>query len=209
MRACGHRRYSALVYRFGDVYDETWICYRGASFCLFHARRPCRTSLRRMRCRFVSRRPRSMSFLSKRGPRDPDLRGRLHLAQRPMSPECRKRSICLDVAQRSALTARARGGILAKQIASEALQQGPSEFRRRRECRVPIAPAASRANEKRHNELVNHGHTGLTRHSPRDGFNWFPRTLPGDRAFLSPSQASMRCIATCLASASRRQDHTN
>jgi hypothetical protein len=32
-----------------------------------------------------------------------------------------------------------------------------------------------------------HGHTGITRHSPRDGFNGFLRALPGDRAFLPPS----------------------
>jgi hypothetical protein len=38
-------------------------------------------------------------------------------------------------------------------------------------------------------EHSHHGHTGLTRHSPRNGFNGFLRTLPGDRAFLSPSSA--------------------
>jgi hypothetical protein len=32
-----------------------------------------------------------------------------------------------------------------------------------------------------------HGHTGATRHSPRNGFNGFLRALPGDRACLSPS----------------------
>jgi hypothetical protein len=32
-----------------------------------------------------------------------------------------------------------------------------------------------------------HGHTGITRHSPRNGFNRLLRALPGDRAFLSPS----------------------
>ena len=31
------------------------------------------------------------------------------------------------------------------------------------------------------------GHTGITRHSPRNGFNGFLRALPGDRAFLPPS----------------------
>jgi hypothetical protein len=31
------------------------------------------------------------------------------------------------------------------------------------------------------------GHTGITRHSLRNGFNGFLRALPGDRAFLPPS----------------------
>jgi hypothetical protein len=35
--------------------------------------------------------------------------------------------------------------------------------------------------------VSHHGHTGNTRHSPRDGFNGFLRALPGDRACLSPS----------------------
>src|ERR1700733_8931139 len=35
--------------------------------------------------------------------------------------------------------------------------------------------------------VSHHGHTGNTRHSPRNGFNGFLRALPGDRAFLSPS----------------------
>jgi len=39
--------------------------------------------------------------------------------------------------------------------------------------------------------VSHHGHTGFTRHSPRNGFNGFLRALPGDRAFLSPSPA--RC----------------
>jgi hypothetical protein len=37
-----------------------------------------------------------------------------------------------------------------------------------------------------------HGHTGNIRHSPRNGFNGFLRALPGDRAFLPPSHATMR-----------------
>ena len=35
------------------------------------------------------------------------------------------------------------------------------------------------------------GHTGITRHSPRNGFNGFLRALPGDRAFLPPSPAKV------------------
>ena len=35
--------------------------------------------------------------------------------------------------------------------------------------------------------VSHHGHTGITRHSPRNGFNGFLRALPGDRACLPPS----------------------
>jgi hypothetical protein len=50
-----------------------------------------------------------------------------------------------------------------------------------------------------------HGHTGNTRHSPRNGFNGFLRALPGDRALLPPSLAS---FPASLTPASGRQDHT-
>ena len=40
----------------------------------------------------------------------------------------------------------------------------------------------------------------------RNGFNGFLRTLPGDRAFLSPSLRGL--IPRNLTPASRRQDHT-
>ena len=51
-------------------------------------------------------------------------------------------------------------------------------------CTRSLACKIERAYEYSH-----HGHTGITRHSPRDGFNGFLRTLPGDRAFLPPSPA--------------------
>jgi len=51
-----------------------------------------------------------------------------------------------------------------------------------------------------------HGHTGITRHSPRDGFNGFLRALPGDRAFLPPSPGGI--APQGLISASGYQDHT-
>jgi hypothetical protein len=53
----------------------------------------------------------------------------------------------------------------------------------------------------------NHGHAGITRHSPRNGFNGFLRALPGDRAFLSPSSLRSLLLKN-LTPASRRQDHT-
>src|SRR5437868_7890772 len=46
-----------------------------------------------------------------------------------------------------------------------------------------------RMQNKKAYEHSHHGHTGITRHSPRNGFNGLLRTLPGDRAFLSPSPA--------------------
>jgi hypothetical protein len=59
-----------------------------------------------------------------------------------------------------------------------------------RECRAPMRPQprvvwwVARA-------LVTAGGTGITRHSPRNGFNGFLRALPGDRAFLPPSPAKI------------------
>jgi len=44
--------------------------------------------------------------------------------------------------------------------------------------------------------VSHHGHTGITRHSPRNGFNGLLRALPGDRAFLSPSSAVARQLDT-------------
>ena len=44
------------------------------------------------------------------------------------------------------------------------MRQLPSDNRGRGECRVPVAPAASRANEKAH-ERSHHRSTGETRHS--------------------------------------------
>jgi len=54
--------------------------------------------------------------------------------------------------------------------------------RRRRECRMPDAPAASCVKCKTH-ELVTTG-------SPGDGFNGLFRALPGDEFVLSPSPAN-------------------
>jgi hypothetical protein len=80
----------------------------------------------------------------------------------------------------------------------------PSKIRGCRECRAPDAPAASCAKVES-TRVRNHGHTGSTRHSLRNGFNGFLRTLPGDRALLSPSPADN---SANLMPASRHQDHT-
>src|ERR1700730_4939049 len=50
-----------------------------------------------------------------------------------------------------------------------------------------------------------HGHTGITRHSLRNGFNGFLRALLGDRACLPPSPAD---DSASLTPVSGRQDHT-
>jgi hypothetical protein len=42
--------------------------------------------------------------------------------------------------------------------------------------------------------VSHHGHTGNTRHSPRNGFNGFLRALLGDRALLSPSSSGYRRV---------------
>ena len=46
--------------------------------------------------------------------------------------------------------------------------------------------------------VSHHGHTGNTRHSPRNGFNGFLRALAGDRALLSPSPEMMLRIVSDL-----------
>src|ERR1700688_1263742 len=89
--------------------------------------------------------------------------------------------------------------------------------RGRRESRVRAAPAVSCA---RCTKECAHEHTGSAeaiRPSLRNGFNGLFRTLPGDRAFLSPSprenRRGPRPVGPTLPSrdltpASRRQDHT-
>src|SRR6266487_4631728 len=64
----------------------------------------------------------------------------------------------------------------------------------------PRVRMVSKAHEHSH-----HGHTGFTRHSPRNGFNGFLRALPGDQACLTPSSA---LLLADLTPASGRQNHT-
>ena len=66
--------------------------------------------------------------------------------------------------------------------------------------------ARSRVCSLESTRVSHHGHTGNTRHSPRNGFNGLYRALPGDRAFLPPSPAKV--ASTDLTPASGRQDHT-
>jgi hypothetical protein len=58
------------------------------------------------------------------------------------------------------------------------------ENRGRRESRVPVAPAASRAKIKKHTSVVTTGPGGFNRHSLRDGFNGLLRDLPGESGLL-------------------------
>src|SRR6202045_4397771 len=66
--------------------------------------------------------------------------------------------------------------------------------------------ARSLACSVKNTRVSHHGHTGITRPSPRNGFNGFLRALPGDRAFLPPSPA---LLSANLTPASGRQDHTS
>src|ERR1019366_7706383 len=81
-----------------------------------------------------------------------------------------------------------------------------SPNRGRRECRVPAAPAASRANdETKHTSIVTTGPPRSPGIPARNGFNGFLRALPGDRALLPPSLANYSANLTPV---SGRQDHT-
>jgi hypothetical protein len=63
--------------------------------------------------------------------------------------------------------------------------------------------------------VSHHGHTGITRHSPRNGFNGFLRALPGDRLIVTVAGGlrlvrtrSGRLTSANLTPAPGRQDHT-
>ena len=68
------------------------------------------------------------------------------------------------------------------------------------------APAAARVLVVS-TRVSHHGHTGNTRHSPRNGFNGVFRALPGDRALLPPSPLRSFLLKN-LMPASGHQDHT-
>ena len=80
------------------------------------------------------------------------------------------------------------------------------ERRGRGECRVRRLHPRSRVRKKKAHERSHHRYAGAARHSLRDGFNGFLRTLPGDRAFLPPSLTDHHPVS--LISASGYQDHT-
>jgi len=78
--------------------------------------------------------------------------------------------------------------------------------RRRRECRVPEAPAAPCAKGRKHT-VVDHRCTGSDPAFPARWCYGFLRALPGDRACLPPSP-SRSLLLKDLTPASGRQDHT-
>src|SRR3984893_3216885 len=84
--------------------------------------------------------------------------------------------------------------------------QNLSPNRGRGECRVPAAPAASCAKCWWHTSVVTTVAPELPAFPHASGFNGLFRTLPGDRAFLSPSPAEF--ASADLTPASRHQDHT-
>src|SRR5271154_2005164 len=65
----------------------------------------------------------------------------------------------------------------------------------------------SRACSVVNTRVSHHGYAETPGIPARNGFNGFLRTLPGDRAFLSPSPLRS-LLLTSLTPASRRQDHT-
>jgi hypothetical protein len=77
--------------------------------------------------------------------------------------------------------------ILAARCVRVLPRSSPSEIRGRRECRARDAPAALRA--KKAHKRSHHGHTGITRHSPRNGFTVSFVLSPVSRALLPPSSA--------------------
>jgi hypothetical protein len=85
-----------------------------------------------------------------------------------------------------------------------AIKFPPSRYRGRRECRAPDAPRGLVCNNSVRCAHEHTGHTGITRHSPRNGLRLI-RVLPGDRAFLPPSSAR---LSANLTPASGSQDHT-
>jgi hypothetical protein len=67
--------------------------------------------------------------------------------------------------------------------------------RGRGECRVPAAPAASRALGIGRTHTSNNEYTGIARHSRTQWFYGLCRALLGDRALLPPSFADMFCLS--------------
>ena len=108
------------------------------------------------------------------------------------------------VASLLAMTTRYESTIPRRDAPESCMSLSPN--RGRGECRVPNAPAASRAKCKKHTSVVTTGPPDLPGIPARNGFNGFLRALPGDRACLSPSSAEM--ASANLTPASRRQNHT-
>jgi hypothetical protein len=87
-----------------------------------------------------------------------------------------------------------------------AVEFPPSAIRGCRECRAPDAPAAARGVVV-NTRVSHHGHTGITRHSPRDGFTAYSAlsSVTGLSCHRPPRNAK-HCRE--LMPASGHQDHT-
>ena len=81
----------------------------------------------------------------------------------------------------------------------------PFQNKGRRECRAPDAPRGLVCNGSVRSAHEHTGHTGITRHSPRNGFNGYFVISPVLRAFWPPSPA---LLLADLTPASGCQDHT-
>ncbi|SHJ32636.1 hypothetical protein SAMN05444159_0320 [Bradyrhizobium lablabi] len=79
--------------------------------------------------------------------------------------------------------------------------------RGRRECRAPDAPDSRVCNGSGRTHTRWSGHTGITRHSPRNGFTAYIVLSPVSRAFLPPSPLRSLLLKN-LTPASGCQDHT-
>src|ERR1700733_13089349 len=85
-------------------------------------------------------------------------------------------------------------------------KQSPGEWMTQKgiDSSMPVTEAACALVESP--RVSHHGHAGITRHSPRNGFNGLLRALLGDRACLPPSPA--KSLSADLTPASGCQDHT-
>jgi hypothetical protein len=76
---------------------------------------------------------------------------------------------------------------ISPRVSREVCHQFPALSNQRAQGMPGAQCARSRACSVESTRVSHHGHTGITRHSPRNGFNGFLRALPGDRALLPPS----------------------
>ena len=126
-------------------------------------------------------------------------------AKQSISP-CKERMDCF-VASLLAMTS-GHNSALSPHVSREVWPARSALFvRGRRECRAPDAPdsrVCDGRKQRAHALIRSH------RHHPAFPAQWFYglcRTLPGDRAFLSPSPLRSLLLKN-LTPASRRQDHT-
>ena len=82
----------------------------------------------------------------------------------------------------------------------------PSQIRGRGECRAPDAPDSRVCNDSEKAHTRSSGHTGITRHSPRNGFTAY--NVLSRATGLSCHPRRRKLLFTDLTPASGRQDHT-